>query len=586
MSRVGRLLLWTKAPRTVKRFNRICEDPARAQDRLLRRILRANAGTEFGRRHGFAGITTLQEFQRKVPVCGYEDLEPYIDAAMRGRPGQLTEEPPVLFTTTSGTTGARKYIPMTREGKRAKSHLTWLWLCGLYRDHPGIVGGRILSVVSPEVESHAPNGVPCGAESGHAYRTMPGPVRSMYTAPYGVFAIEDYEARYYTLLRLAAGQDISLIATVNPSTIVLLADRLAEHTEPIIRDVRDGSLSPDVAAPAAFRSSLHLRPDPERARRLEQAAASGGGVLRPGLAWPRLAAVGCWKGGTVGAYLARFPTYFPHDPPVRDLGYYATELRGSVPLRDEGDAGVVAVATNVLEFRPADDGRDPDGRDLLPVDRLEVGRRYFVHVTNASGLYRYDMNDIVEVAGHHGRTPLIRFVQKGKGVVSFTGEKLYEVQVLTAVDQALTPLRGRYHFIAAVAELVDGTPRLVFLVEFDDPSAAGTAPRSWTASTRRWATRTTSTGPSGGRCATAPRSSGRSAPASTTATVAAWSRAASAPTASSRSCASPATRRSPPSSPRTGTWSAARPPPPDGGVPSAVATAHRRAGLDGRRPAR
>src|SRR4029453_14824305 len=93
----------------------------------------------------------------------------------------------------------------------------------------------------------------------------------------------------------------------------------------------------------------------------------------------------------------------------------------------------------------------------------------FVYATNASGMYRYDMNDIVEVAGHHERTPLIRFVQKGKGVVSFTGEKLYEVQVLTAVDQALAPLRGRYHFIAAVAELVDGTPRLVFLVEFDDP---------------------------------------------------------------------------------------------------------------------
>jgi hypothetical protein len=68
------------------------------------------------------------------------------------------------------------------------------------------------------------------------------------------------------------------------------------------------------------------------------------------------------------------------------------------------------------------------------------------------------------------RTPLIRFVQKGKGVVSFTGEKLYEVQVIAAVDQALAALRGRYHFLAAVAELVDGTtPRLVYLIEFDDP---------------------------------------------------------------------------------------------------------------------
>ena len=389
---------------------------------------------------------------------------------MQGQPNQLTKDPPVLFTTTSGTTGNRKYIPMTREGKTAKSRLMWLWLSALYRDHPGVAAGRILSVVSPEVESYAPGGTPCGAESGHAYRTMPGPVKSIYTAPYPVFAIEDYEAKYYTLLRLAAGQDISLIATVNPSTIVLLADRLAHHTESIIRDVRDGSLSPDIAVPPELRASLHLRPDPERARRLEQATSRGGGVLQPGLAWPKLAAVGCWKGGTVGAYLAKFDTYFPQGPPIRDLGYYATELRGSVPLSDQGDAGVVAVGTNVLEFHSAGEDRAPEGRELLPVERLEDGQRYFVYVTNASGLYRYDMNDIVEVAGHYRQTPLIRFIQKGKGVVSFTGEKLYETQVIAAVDQAFAARRGRYHFIAAVAELVDGTsPRLIFLTEFDHP---------------------------------------------------------------------------------------------------------------------
>jgi hypothetical protein len=469
MSFAGNLLLRATGPRVVKRFNRLSHVPAQTQQRLLREILGTNADTEYGRRHGFGGITTFRDFQERVPISSYEDLEPFINAAMLGQPNQLTKHAPVLFTTTSGTTGASKYIPMTREGKSAKSHLMWLWLSALYRDHPGIVGGRMLSVVSPEIESYAPGGTPCGAESGHAYRTMPGPVKSMYTAPYGVFAIEDYEAKYYTLLRLAAGQDISCIAAVNPSTIALLADRLAHHTEAIIRDVRNGSLSDDIAVPPELRASLHLRPDPERARRLERAATKGDGVLLPGLAWPKMAAIGCWKGGTVGAYLAKFDTYFPQRPPIRDLGYYATELRGSVPLSDQGDAGVIAVGTNVLEFHPAGGDRAPEGRELLPIERLEDGQRYFVYVTNASGLYRYDMNDIVEVAGRYGETPLIRFIQKGKGVVSFTGEKLCETQVIAAVDQAFAALRRRYHFIAAVAELVDGTsPRLVFLTEFDD----------------------------------------------------------------------------------------------------------------------
>ena len=403
---------------------------------MLREILKTNAETEFGRRHDFGGIPSFEEFRKRVPIASYEDLEPYIKASMLGQPNQLTKHPPVLFTTTSGTTGNVKYIPMTVESRRSKSRLIRLWFSGLYRDHPGIVGGRILSVVSPEVESHAPNGTPMRRRVGPRLPHHAETVQSMYTAPYRVFAIEDYEAKYYTLLRLAAGQNISCIATVNPSTIVLLADRLAKHTEAIIRDVRDGCALPGHTAPRSLRDHCICAPIPNGATP-RTGRRSRWGVLRPGLAWPKLAAIGCWKGGTVGAYLAKFDTFFPQRPPIRDLGYYATELRGSVPLSDKGDAGVVAVGTNVLEFRPADDDRDPRGPGAPPRSPPRNRKAVLRLRDNRSGLYRYDMNDIMEVVGRYQRTPLIRFMQKGKGVVSFTGEKLYETQVMAAVDQAL-----------------------------------------------------------------------------------------------------------------------------------------------------
>jgi hypothetical protein len=433
---------------------------------MLAAIVRRNADTEFGRLHGFGRITSLEEFQRRVPISSYDDLLPYIEAAMDGRPKQLTSRAPRLFTTTSGTTGARKYIPMTEEGRRAKSRLMALWLFGLFRDHPGITKGRIMSVVSPEVESHTLSGIPIGSESGHRYRNLPRPVRWMYSSPYEVFTLEDYEAKYYALLRVAAGQDITCIVTPNPSTIVLLGDRLAEHAERIIRDVHDGSLSAEFDVPLRVKRAMRLQPNPARAKELEDAVGKGDGYLRPGHAWPRIAAIGCWRGGTVGSYLATFDRYFPQRPPIRDLGYLATEVSGSVPLADETDAGVLAVVTSVFEFRPEEDEK----AGLLPVERLEVGRRYFVFVTTPSGLYRYDMNDIVQVAGTFEGTPLIQFVQKGKGVVSFTGEKLYETQVIAAVESALIDRRGAYNFIAAVAELIQGTnrPRLVFLIEFAD----------------------------------------------------------------------------------------------------------------------
>jgi hypothetical protein len=465
---IGNLMLDVTASPVQRRFNHLCRSPADTQQALLSAILHENTNTAFGKRHGFSTITTFRQYQERIPLSTYEDLEPYISAAMNGTPNQLTTSAPVLYTTTSGTTGASKFIPVTQRGRSRKAHLMWLWLSALHRDHPAMTTGKILSVVSPAVESHTPDGTPTGAESGHTYRNMPAPVRWMYSAPYTVFTVDDYEAKYYALLRLAAGQDISCIATANPSTVVLLAERLGQHTEQIIRDVHDGTFSAAFAIPASIRAELRLHPDPERAHHLEQAAAQADGVLRPGLAWPKLAVIGCWKGGTVTSYLSQFETYFPQRPPVRDLGYLATELSGSVPLSDEGDAGVVAVGTNVVEFRPAYVDGTPQGSDLIPLERLEVGQRYFVYVTTVSGLYRYDMNDIVEVTGRHENTPLIRFVQKGKGVVSFTGEKLYEIQVIAAVDEALAARRGRHLFIAALAEWVDGLPRLTFLIEFDD----------------------------------------------------------------------------------------------------------------------
>jgi hypothetical protein len=470
MASIGTLMLRAAGPYERKRFYATCRNPQDAQRRLLLRVVRENADTEFGRRHGFGRISALADFQHSVPVSSYEDLEPFIEAQSQGAPRQLTKQQPLLFTTTSGTTGASKHIPMTQAGRRAKSHLMRLWLYALFRDHPGITAGKIMSMISPAVESYTPSGIPVGAESGHTYRSMQRVVRWMYSAPYELFTIDDYEAKYYALLRIAAGQKITLIVTPNPSTIVLLGDRLAEHTERIVRDVHDGSLSADLDIRPDVRASLRLKPDPGRARYLEQVAADGGGVLRPGLAWPEIAAIGCWKGGTVGSYLDKFEAYFPQRPPLRDIGYLATEVSGSVPLSDEGDAGVLAVGTNVFEFHPADDARDPRSSTLLTPEQLEIGRRYFIFVTTLSGLYRYEMNDIVEVAGIFERTPLIRFVQKGKGVVSFTGEKLYEVQVIAAVDEALADLRGRYHFIAAVAEFANGAsePRLTFLIEFDD----------------------------------------------------------------------------------------------------------------------
>lgn len=474
MTKPAKVLFEVIGPRSLSRFDARCENPMQEQEKLLLKLLSENAETVFGRRHGFESIQSFSGFQKQIPISEYDDLEQYIEAARRGELDQLTHEKPVFYAKTSGTTGAAKYIPVTETSRKAKSRLMRVWLAGLFRDHPAILDGKVLQIASPEVEEYAPDGTPCGAEAGHAYRNMPRVMRGMYPVPYEVSEIDEYQDRYYTLLRIAVMHSITTIGTPNPSTILLLARHLEQNTERILRDVRDGTLDAGLDLPDEIRDRVEdlLEPDPERASFLEKAASAGGGQLLPREIWPGLEVLACWKGGTVGPYFEQMKRYYPEDLPIRDLGWLSSECRGSIPLQDDGDSGALAVATNIYEFHPADAGELSDPTTLLTIDQVEEGRRYFAYITTTGGLYRYPMHDILEVTGFHRRTPCIRFVQKEKGIVSFTGEKLTETQVLAAAGEVLNGEEPAGTFVAAIGRPADSDqddPSYLFLVEYGSP---------------------------------------------------------------------------------------------------------------------
>ena len=76
--------------------------------------------------------------------------------------------------------------------------------------------------------------------------------------------------------------------------------------------------------------------------------------------------------------MEKFDQFFKEGTPVRDIGYFASELRGSVPLDNSGPDGVLAITTNITEFYPAEKTDPPQGTDLLRADQLVFGERYFI----------------------------------------------------------------------------------------------------------------------------------------------------------------------------------------------------------------
>jgi len=123
MSLFVNLIFSFLGPRTLATFCEGCRKPTETQERLLKHIITKNGETAFGKVHGFSNIGSFEHFQRRVPITSYEELKPYIEASLHGEPNQLTAERPVFFATTSGTTGAPKYIPVTQLKILSDAHL-------------------------------------------------------------------------------------------------------------------------------------------------------------------------------------------------------------------------------------------------------------------------------------------------------------------------------------------------------------------------------------------------------------------------------------------------------------------------------
>lgn len=424
------------AQRVFDRFMAATQHATAIQERVLLRLVRRRAGSAFGRDHGFDRIDSAAAFTRCVPILSYEDHRPYIE---RVRAGDLSAlfgrgERVHMFAMTSGTTSEPKYIPVTGQFLRDYRRGWNAFGIKALLDHPAAFLRPIVQVSSRMDEARAPSGMPCGAISGLMAATQKRLVRKYYIAPAFLAGIDDAAAKYYTIMRLAVPADVAFAITASPATQLKLAQAADRHRDQLIRDVHDGTLWADLPVPATVREALRPRlvPDRDAAERLERLVGEHGALL-PKHYW-NLGFLANWTGGTMGLYLHEFPHYFG-DTPVRDIGLLASEGRVSIPVEDGTPGGILDVAGHFFEFVPRDE-IDRPSPIALRSHQVEVGQEYFVLMTTASGLCRYDLRDLVRVVGVVGQAPVIEFLNKGQHICSIAGEKLTEHQVILAMDRA------------------------------------------------------------------------------------------------------------------------------------------------------
>ena len=470
------IALWLVGGSQRMRLNYWSRHPKHAAERTLRDILTISRDTVYGKEHHFDRILSATNaddlfrlYRQYVPVNdSFETLRPYVERHKNGETNILFPGKPDMYATTSGTTSEPKWIPMTHKYlKDVYGKMTHVWIWNFICHRSRIFGGHLFTTVGKELEGYAPDGTVFGAVSGVLVRDVPKIIKKHYTAPAAVMSIDDYAARNYTLMRLALQhRDLTLWATANPSTILELLRTLDENKEEMIEDIEKGTLSWNFDISDYIRAELeaYMSPQPLRAAELRRLLQEHG-KLMPKHFWPWLQLLSTWKCGNTKIYMEKYMDQFDWSKTFyQELGYIATECRFGFSLDDTNES-VLFPHFHYYEFVEESE-LDKPHKHYLQIHELERGKRYCAYVTTYSGLFRYNMNDLVEVGGQFYETPTVHMVSKVNGIVSMTGEKLYEPQFIDAVHKTEELMGVKTKFFVGFADVSES--RYHFYYEFVD----------------------------------------------------------------------------------------------------------------------
>jgi GH3 auxin-responsive promoter len=410
-------------------------NPVDWQRRVLDEVLAENAGTEFGQAHSLADVRDPRDLRRAVPIRTHEELMPWIERMIAGEPNLLTADEPVVYFSSSGTTGREKHIPITRTYMR-RCFLPFYYasFARVVEHHPSLLAGdeRVLNLwqdpYSP-IERTA-GGQPHIGPSQVDYRMFGerpavglGNRAPWSKLPDGLGDPDPWE-RAYLRLRLAAEHDVRGVIGVNPAIVAALPYQLAQWWPRIAEEIRDGTLG----------GQPYSAPNPERAREIEQLAEYFG-TVRPAELWPRIELIVTWNTALASLYLPRVTAAFGPDARVAPAPVASCEGPVAVALDRHPTAAPLVVSGCFYEFIPAEEEIAPDSETLL-AEEIEPGREYHVVLTHVGGLYRCAVSDIVRVIDFVERTPRVEYAGRS-ATRSGAGERLLEPQVVRALRGAL-----------------------------------------------------------------------------------------------------------------------------------------------------
>lgn|GEM_PF-140848 len=443
--------IWKQSSRKAwLNFCKACEQPAETQLKILLSILSKNRNTQFGKKHRFSEISTIRDYQQAVTVHDYQDLQPYIQQIMLGRPNILTSEPIQRLEPTSGTSGPIKYIPSTGGLRDEFQAAIQPWIYNLFTTFPECKSGPAYWFLSPQTPIEQPAGckihVGFAADADYLSPLERLLLRPIMVLPAELATIQEPEVhQYLSMLFLLQEENLRLLSLWNATSFLVLLERALGWGDRLKQDISSGTISPPKPIATSLKQRLKklINANPRRSdyvsRQIEEHNWQE--------IWPNLRLISCWANSWAEKDAALLQSYFP-EATLQPKGLLATEGVVTIPIHDhqtEKALHVAAVNSHFLEFE-----EDTSGM-VHTLSNLEKEKTYSVLLTTSGGLYRYRLNDRVKCSGLWRNAPILDFIGKTEGFSDIYGEKLNETHVRATVEKALLKHRfiSDFSFVAA-----------------------------------------------------------------------------------------------------------------------------------------
>ncbi|KAJ0428381.1 putative GH3 family protein [Helianthus annuus] len=465
-------------------FQEVARNARNVQAETLKTILEMNHGAEYLKKwlgdidvHNMDAEALQSLYESMVPLASHADLDPYIQRIADGETSPLlTKQPITTLSLSSGTTeGRQKYVPYTSHS--SKTTLQIFKLAAAYRSrvYPMREGGKILEFIYGSKQFKTKGGISAGTATTHYFASQEFKLKQQQTnsftcSPQEVIFSGDYKQSTYChfLLGLFYSPQVEFVTSTFAHCIVQALGFFEEYWRELCNDLFHGTLSPRITLPGIRTSVLDIiEPNPHLATwvssQCEELEESDWYGLIPKL-WPNAKYVYSIMTGSMQPYLEKLKHYSGDHLPLVSAEYGSTESWIGVNMdpssAPENVTFTVVPTFSYFEFIPlhrqacdtvvgaVDDYQEDDP---VPLSKVNIGQQYEIVLTTFTGLYRYRLGDVVEVAGFYEETPKLKFLCRRKLVLTINIDKNTEIDLQLAVQKGSQPL------LTSGAKLVDFT---------------------------------------------------------------------------------------------------------------------------------